>query len=520
MNGLLRGQRRVSGPCLARYALEDRSLSRLLADQAARHGTKPWVIFDSRDVLTYADALLGARRAADRIATGPSRGTRPVVALLMKNAPEYLIALHGALLAGGTVALLDPDLPPIPLAALIQRVAPDWLIVDDASEAAARRAAPQARIVNATRDWNGFLGQPDTTLPPLPRHDDEALILFTSGSTGQPKGVVISHHYAYLYGAVATDALARTEDDVIAGPLPLFHASGLQMVTHSALHAGATAHLKRRFSASRYWEEIAADGATQGCLVAEMGRMIFRRASSAPPHRLRNLSVGGLLDDGAFARRFHVDMLWQGYGMTEAYPCPMGLAPWGGPEDSIGMPVDTVEYGIVDEQDNLLPPGSTGELVLRVPPHFMFERYLGDEAATREALRNGVFHTGDRMFLSEKGLLAHRGRRGERLRHHGENVDPRAVELAALAQPGVREAAAYGVPGALGDDDVKLDVVADADVDLEALRAALADHLPKKALPRYLERRDELPRSATMKILKHRLRDDGVNRPGVLDTDD
>jgi crotonobetaine/carnitine-CoA ligase len=197
----------------------------------------------------------------------------------------------------------------------------------------------------------------------------------------------------------------------------------------------------------------------------------------------------------------------------------MGLAPWGGPEESIGMPMDYVEYGVVDEEDRLLPPGSTGELVLSMPPHFMFERYLGDEAATRRAMRGGFFHTGDRMRLSADGLLAHRGRVGERLRHHGENVDPRAIELAALAQPGVREAAAYGVPGALGDDDMKLDVVAEPGLDLAKLRVALAAQLPKKSLPRYLERRDGLPRSGTFKILKHRLRDEGVNRPGILDAE-
>jgi len=526
---LLRGRRTSNGPCLSRYPLEQRSLSRLLIDQAARLPERAWVVFDdsrdalgdSHDILTYGAALARARQVATRLASSPRRGATPRVGLMMRNCPEYLVALHGTLLAGGLAILIDPDLPPAPLAALLERAALDWLLVDaDSSEAARRASQAPTQRVEIGADWNAWISAATpAALPPLPRHDADALVMFTSGTTGQPKGVVMSHHYAFLYGAVATDSLSRTEDDVISGPLPLFHTSGLQMIVHSALHAGGTAHLRRRFSASRYWEEIAADGATQGCLVAEMGRMIQRRSADAPPHRLRNLSIGGLLDHEEFERRFRVRVLWQGYGMTEAYPCPMGPAPWGGIEHTIGMPMDYVEYGVVDADDRLLPQGETGELVLRMPPHFMFERYLDDEAATQQAMRGGLFHTGDRMSISPEGLLAHRGRAGERLRHHGENVDPRAIELAALAQPGVREAAAFGVPGALGDDDVKLDVVADAGLDLAALRAALAAHLPKKSLPRYLECRDELPRSGTFKIRKHRLREDGVNRPGVFDAE-
>jgi crotonobetaine/carnitine-CoA ligase len=123
------------------------------------------------------------------------------------------------------------------------------------------------------------------------------------------------------------------------------------------------------------------------------------------------------------------------------------------------------------------------------------------------------------MSISADGLLAFRGRDAQRIRHHGENVDPRAIESAALAYPGVREAVAYAVPGAFGNDDVKLDVVADAPLDLSALRAALATKLPKKAVPRYVEQRSHLPRTATFRVMTHLLRNESLSRAEVLDFD-
>jgi len=530
MQGLRRGLRSSAGPHLKRYPERERSLSRLLADQARTFPERDWVIFDSRERLTFGAAYEASLRVAGRMVE--QLRARPRVGLLLGNRPEFLIALHGTLLAEGMAFLIDPDLPPRSLCPMLERAGLHMVIGDERSAAALDETLPSlaakpARVLvnvgpgaNAPgiETWQAWLSHArPLDVTEFPHYNQDALVMYTSGTTGMPKGAVLSHHYAFAYGAIATDSLHRNENDVLTGPLPLFHSSGLQMVAHSALHAGCIAHLKTRFSASRFWEEVAADGATQGNLVPEMARMILQRAQIAPAHHMRHISIGGLADCADFEQRFNVKVLWQGYGMTEAYPCPMGLAPWGGPEDTLGMPMDYLEYGVSGEDGRLLAPGETGELVLRAAPHWLFERYFGDEAATAKAFRDGLFHTGDQVSMGESGALAFRGRGGERIRHHGENVDPRAVEAAALDYPGVSEAAAYGVPSELGED-VKLDVVAAGALALPELHAWLKTQLPRHALPRYLERRDTLPRTANLKLRTFQLRAEGVARDGVFDS--
>ncbi len=179
---------------------------------------------------------------------------------------------------------------------------------------------------------------------------------------------------------------------------------------------------------------------------------------------------------------------------------------------------------MVDEDDRPVAPGAVGELVIRPrEPGLRFDGYLDDPAGTAHAWRGGAFHTGDLVSWDgapgDEAALRFRGRRADRIRRRGENVDPVVVEDAALAFPGVLEAAAFGVPSDLGEDDVKLDVVAVAGavVELAALRDWLAGRLARPAVPRFLEQRDALPRNASHRIERGRLRGDGVDRPGVLD---
>lgn len=522
--GLQRSGRSADGPCVSRYPEADRSLTRLLADQAAARPDKPWLVLDGRETLTFGAAWRQVRRVAARLGEAMRGGC---VVVMAPTSLEYVLAVHGTMLAGGCCVLMDPNVGATALDAILKRSGPTLVFTDAAGRDRLRElniVGPELVILSGSRGpedigWTNWLGAPPVADPVFPKAGDDALVMHTSGTTGTPKGVVISHHYAFIYGALVTDALQRTEDDVLIGPLALFHASGLQMIVHSALHAGCTAHLNSRFSVSRFWHDVALSGATQGNLMPEMARMLLARVAEAPPHRMRRISIGGLAERDDFERRFGVEVLWQGFGMTEVYVAPMALEPIR--SSTLGLPMDHLMYGALDDDGRPVAPGQPGELVVGpLRPHWMFDRYLADPETTAAALAGGVFHTGDLVSIDEAGVLTYRGRKGERIRVRGEHIYPAEVERVAIQFPGVREAVAFGIPADVGGEDVKLDIVADAPVDVAGLHAWLASQVSRHATPRYIEVRTDLPRTASGKITRHALKAEGVNRLEVWQADD
>jgi carnitine-CoA ligase len=301
----------------------------------------------------------------------------------------------------------------------------------------------------------------------------------------------------------------------------MFHVAALHLIANSALQAGCTAHLKSRFSAREYWAQIAQDRSTFTIILGPMAAIIDKTVDAAPEHRLKGMfCVPPPPGYQQFEAKFRVRMLWQGYGMTEVYPLPMPpvMRP-GVPTDTIGRPVRWMDYGVVDENDQLVPPGVQGELVFRPRlPYSMVSGYYKDPAATVHALRNFMFHTGDIGVYDEDGTLHYRGRKQEHIRRRGENVSAPELEHVALSHSAVLEAAAYGVPSELGEHDIKLDVVLAVDVALHELHDWLRDHLPKYMVPRYLERHARFPKTPSERVEKYRLAELPLDRPEVLDT--
>jgi crotonobetaine/carnitine-CoA ligase len=379
-------------------------------------------------------------------------------------------------------------------------------------------ATIHGRPVVAFDDW--LAGRSTQAAADVPDSSDVALIQFTSGTTGESKGVVYPHHFLYHYSAIVSDGQGHTEDDVLSTPLPLFHVAALHIVANSALHAGCVGHLKPRFSARTYWDEIAEDGATFGILLGPLAQILLKTVESAPPHRLRRLFCLPFPADGEeFERRFGVTLLWQGYGMTEVYPHPMqAVMEPGVPYDTVGHAGAWMDYGAVDERDRLLPPGQVGELVYRPRlPDAMAREYYKDPAATVRAFRNCMFHTGDLGWVDDEGRVHYSGRTYDRIRRRGENVSATELEFIALGHPAIVEAAAFGVPGEFGEHEIKLDVAsADPDLDLREYHAWLEERLPRYMVPRYLEFHAELPKSPSEKVQKHKLIEAPLDRPEVL----
>ena len=539
---LLRGQGLDLGTYALRFPEPDRTMLRVIADRAASHADKDWLIFDSADRMTFGGGwseICRVGHALDRDGFAPSAH----VGLLLRNQLEFLPVFYGAQARGGVSIPLNADSRGPLLQAVIEHSDIEALAVrtDLVERLEGLQGLGQVRLVIAVgegdvparihgaavvrfADW--LEGTSAEHAWPFPAAHAPATIQYTSGTTAQQKGAVYTHNFLYLYAAMCTDSQGRTEDDVLTAPLPLFHVAAMHIIANSAAHAACTGHLKSRFSASRYWQQCADDGATWAILLGPMAAMVLKMTPDPPPvHKVTRMFCPPPPPElEEFERRFApVKMIWWGYGMTEIYPLPM-IPPeeqdLSLPVDTIGMPVAWMDYGAVDDDDNLVGPGEIGELVFRPRLHHaMVKEYYKDPAKTAEATRNLMFHTGDLGFYDDQGLLHYRSRKQERIRRRGENVSAPELEWVVLRHEAVVEAAAYGIPSELGEEDVKLDVVCASTVTVEVLHGWLSENLPRFMVPRYLEIRESFPKTPSERVEKYKLKQEPVDRPGVFDAE-
>jgi crotonobetaine/carnitine-CoA ligase len=345
------------------------------------------------------------------------------------------------------------------------------------------------------------------------RPGDPVAILYTSGTTGPSKGVVSPHAQFYWWGITVGRDLEVTERDVLYTVLPMFHINSLSSFWQ-ALLAGATYTFGSRFSASRFWDEIVASGATVTYLLGAMIQMLLKGNASAGErtHKLRIVHGPGTTKDAveAFVERFGVAVI-DGYGSTETNHV-FSNARLSAP-GSIGRPVQEFDVRIVDEDDNEVEAGISGELIIRPrEPFSISSGYFRLPEATVQAWRNLWFHTADIVVRGEDGVWQFVDRGKDSIRRRGENISSVEVEEALQAHPDVVTAAVVPVPSDLGDDEVMAFVVlrrfAHADP-IELVRYC-EPRLAYFAIPRYLEFVDELPLTENGKVRKPDLRQRGV----------
>ncbi|MHB1538917.1 MAG: AMP-binding protein [Solirubrobacteraceae bacterium] len=565
---LIRGCGRPPGPHVTRFPLEQRTLLHVLAAQAQERPDDTWLVFDGRESFTFAQALALVNAFGHGVAEQLPDGGQ--VALFLRNQIEFMPAFLGAMAGGGVTVPLNADSRGplleyvirkshakliVARADLLDRLAEldslggvELVIVCGAGAAAAGDLPAELHGAGAAAagdhpaelhgagaaaagdlpaelhgarvtTWEEFTaGRPVSRPRELPASWERSLIQFTSGTTGNSKGVVYPHHFLYLYPALLADAQERRPEDVLTTPLPLFHVAALHQVAGCALHAGCTGHLKSRFSARAFWREAAEDGATWAIFLGPMAEIILKTVPEAPPHQVSEIFCVPFPPNGEeFERRYGVTLQWQGYGMTEIYPLPMERRMVADvPRDTIGSPPPWIEFGVVDEHDRVLPAGAVGEIVFRtLMAHAMSSGYFEDDAATAHAMRNFMFHTGDLGCYDENAMLHYRGRRQDRIRRRGENVSAVELEFVAMGHENVLEAAAYGVPGEFGEHEVKLDVVLGGELELDALHAWLCAMLPRFMVPRYLECLPELPKTPSQKVQKYKLAQASLTRAEV-----
>lgn len=342
---------------------------------------------------------------------------------------------------------------------------------------------------------------------------DLLAVLYTSGTTGNSKGVVIPH--AALHGA-AEHAGNVSAGDVRFVVVPLFHYAGQCGSVYRALIAGATAYIAESFSASRFWDEARAVQATSTLLMSTMPDFLLRQEPSAKDteHSMREVFMVPVLKNvDEFRRRFNIERIVTAYGSTESQGPLCDNEGTAATTGRVGKPWDLMEFRLVDENDIEVPAGQVGEGVVRSrQPWLLSPGYVGLPEGSLQMWRNGWLHTGDAFYRDQGGVYYFVDRLVDHIRRRGENISSAEVEREVNSHPDVAESAAVAVPSEFTEDEIKIVVLRHEGADLteEQLARYLIDRMPYFMVPRYVEFVTEFPRTPTLKIRKNVLRAAGT----------
>jgi carnitine-CoA ligase len=333
-------------------------------------------------------------------------------------------------------------------------------------------------------------------------------IMYTSGTTGQPKGVLVSHRMMRLAGEAAALVSGARDGDVLYLWEPLFHIGGAQMIVLPLIRS-VTLFIAERFSASGFWLDIRASGATHIHFLGGILQILLKQPP-APLDRTHGVRIawgGGCPKDvwRPFEERFGVTIR-ECYGMTEC--SSFTTANLDGPLGSVGKPLPWFDVTLVDAAGKLIVPGEHGEMVVRERLIGALTRgYFNDPEATSKALRNGAFLTGDLASADAAGNLYFHGRMTDSVRVRGENVAAAEVEEVARKHPAIEDCAMVGVATDVGEAAIKLFAKPKAGVSLVPweLSEWLAPRLARYQRPRYIAIVQEFERTPSQRIMKHKL---------------
>ncbi|MGG3160939.1 fatty acid--CoA ligase family protein [Geobacillus stearothermophilus] len=480
---------------------------------------------------TYQQLDAAVSRFADGLAQlGVRRGDH--IALLLGNSPQFVIGLYGALRLGATVIPINPIYTPeeigyILLNGDVKAVIGLDLLAPLFVEAKKRLPLLEHAIVCETPEgkekgvslsegMKSFAevladGSPDFTGPEL-GDDDVAVILYTSGTTGKPKGAMLTHKNIYSNAQDTADYLGINENDRVIAALPMFHVFCLTVALNAPLMNGGTVLIMPKFSPAAMFALAREEKATIFAGVPTMYNFLYQYEGGtvADLQTLRLCISGGasmpvaLLEN--FEKKFNV-IISEGYGLSEASPVTC-FNPLDRPRKpgSIGTNIKNVENKVVNEYGEEVPVGEVGELVVRGPN--VMKGYYKMPEETAAALRDGWLHTGDLARMDEEGYFYIVDRKKEMIIVGGYNVYPREVEEVLYSHPGVVEAAVIGVPDPDYGEAVRAYVVAKNPELTEAeLIAYCRERLAKYKVPSAIDFLDELPKNATGKILRRALKE-------------
>jgi crotonobetaine/carnitine-CoA ligase len=489
-----------------------KTLPAIVEARAQAEPDRPLVRFED-DVLTGGQLHENALKVAQAL-TALGLGPGDKAALMLDNGREAIEAWFGMTYAGIVEVPINTAFKGDLLTYMLQQAEckaivtkPEFverieveittLVIGDSYDAA---------LASAPAEPTGHIAQPN----------DPSVILFTSGTTGPSKGVVLSHNANLRLCRNVCEIMGYERDEVLFTAFPLFHVNAKHTTVLPALYVGGEVVMRPRFSATRFWDICRAEGVTAFNFMGALLMMLHKQ----PPkpvdrdHQVRK-AYGApapvtIFED--FEARFGVKLV-EVYGSTE-----LGTATGNSVRESkvgsCGVPAPHYDVEIHDEHDNAVPPGTEGEICVRPKePDVMIQEYYRMPEATLKAFRNLWFHTGDRGRMDEDGRFYFVDRMKDAIRRRGENISSWEVEKSIDAHEAVQEAAVIGVPSELTEEEVLAVVVLKPGHELTPEQ--LLDHCQARmahfAVPRYVRFAAELPKNPSQRIEKFKLREQGLN---------
>lgn len=494
------------------------NLSLSLKNNALNHPNNLSYYFQNEQV-TYQELDEKVDRFAHNLAAkGIDKGD--IVALILGNSPSFVIAYYGVMRAGAVVVPINPTFSSRELSYILTSSKSKMVVAHSALHPLLSglkegltdlESIIYAEPVESELSIDMLLGEMNTPdeLPDVDE-DDVAVILFTSGTTGNPKGAMLTHKNLSSNAAACCELFEMMQEDRIITVLPLFHVFCMTVCMNASIACGASMILIPKFSPIDVINTIRETKATIFAGVPTMYNYMMQLpdASAADFASIRQTVSGGapmpvsLLEK--FGERFQVEIR-EGYGLSEASPVTTFNPRHKRKPGSIGTDISGVINKVVDSEGVEVPRGEIGELVVKGPN--VMKGYLGKPEETSLAIKDGWLYTGDLATMDEEGYFYIVDRKKDMIIVGGYNVYPREVEEILYQHPSIVEAAVIGVPDELLGEVVKAYVVKKEEaLSVEEVRQFLQDKLVKYKIPRLVEFLNELPKNSSGKILRKSLR--------------